>query len=70
MRFSRLLDLKVGDLLVLEGSEASPLPVFVQGRRKLTGAPRVAGGSLAVMLDRGFAEMKASPQFPNPGGIH
>jgi len=50
-----LLDLKVGDLLVLESSEASPLPVYVQGRRKLTGSPRVAGGSLAVAIDKGLS---------------
>jgi len=55
LSFSRLLDLKVGDLLVLEASEASPLPVYVEGRRKLTGSPRVAGGSLAVAIDRGLA---------------
>ena len=52
--FSRLLDLKVGDLLVLESSEAAPLPIYVEGRRKLSGSPRVAGGSLAVALDKGL----------------
>jgi len=60
LSFSRLLDLKVGDLLVLEASEASPLPVYVEGRRKLTGSPRVAGGSLAVAIDKGLAA--AAPQ--------
>jgi flagellar motor switch protein FliM len=55
LSFSKLLDLKVGDLLVLEASEASPLPVYVQGRRKLSGSPRVAGGSLAVALDKGLS---------------
>ncbi|MES1206790.1 MAG: FliM/FliN family flagellar motor switch protein [Pseudomonadota bacterium] len=64
LTFSKLLDLKVGDLLVLDGSESSPLPVYVQGRRKLSGAPRVAGGSLAVVLDRGFSDPRASRPFP------
>jgi flagellar motor switch protein FliM len=50
--FSRLLDLKVGDLLLLDGSESSPLPIYVQGRRKMTGVPRVVGGNLAVVVER------------------
>jgi hypothetical protein len=45
---------------VLEGSESSPLPIYVQGRRKLTGTPRVAGGSLAVTLDKGFSPPRAA----------
>lgn len=52
--FSRLLELKVGDLLTLDGSEQAPVPVYVQGRRKLQGAPRVVGGSMAVVLDQGL----------------
>jgi flagellar motor switch protein FliM len=54
INFSRLLDLKVGDLLVLDGSESAPLPVYVQGRRKMTGVPRVVGGSMAVVVERGL----------------
>jgi flagellar motor switch protein FliM len=68
LTFSKLLDLKVGDLLVLEGSESSPLPVYVQGRRKLTGSPRVAGGSLAVVLDRGLPEARGTRPFGPPAG--
>jgi flagellar motor switch protein FliM len=56
LTFSKLLDLKIGDLLVLDGSESSPLPIYVQGRRKLSGAPRVAGGSLAVVVDKGLSD--------------
>jgi flagellar motor switch protein FliM len=52
INFSRLLDLKAGDLLMLDGSESSPLPIYIQGRRKLTGVPRVVGGSMAVVVDR------------------
>ena len=63
LSFSKLLDLKVGDLLMLEGSESSPLPVYIQGRRKLTGAPRVVGGSLAVALDKGLGEARSARQF-------
>jgi flagellar motor switch protein FliM len=54
INFSRLLDLKVGDLLVLDGSESTPLPIYIQGRRKMTGVPRVVGGSMAVVLDHGL----------------
>jgi flagellar motor switch protein FliM len=73
LSFSRLLDLKVGDLLVLEASEASPLPVYVQGRRKLSGSPRVAGGSLAVALDKGLSAgrpTKASSPSSSPSLPH
>jgi flagellar motor switch protein FliM len=54
MSFSRLLELKAGDLLMLDGSESSPLPVYVQGRRKMSGMPSVVGGSMAVVLDHGL----------------
>jgi flagellar motor switch protein FliM len=52
--FSRLLELQVGDLIALDGSEQAPVPVYVQGRRKLQGAPRVVGGNLAVVLEQGL----------------
>ena len=66
MTFSKMMDLKVGDLMILEASEASPLPVYIQGRRKLQGAPRVAGGSLAVVLDNGLAAPTPSAHQPFP----
>lgn len=56
LNLSKLLELKTGDLLILDGSESSPLPIYVQGRRKLTGAPRVSGGSLAVVVDKGLGD--------------
>jgi len=59
LNFSKMLDLKVGDLLILDGGESSPLPVYVQGRKKLSGSPRVAGGSLAVMLDNGLTPSRS-----------
>jgi len=54
MTFSKLLELKVGDLLMLDGSESSPLPIYVQGRPKMTGLPRVVGGSMAVVVEQGL----------------
>lgn len=63
LSFSKLLDLKVGDLLVLDGSESSPLPIYIQGRRKLSGAPRVAGGSLAVVVDKGLGDARSGRPF-------
>jgi flagellar motor switch protein FliM len=64
--FSRMLDLDVGDLLVLDRSESSPLPIFVQGRHKLQGTPRVIGGSLAVVVEQGL-ESEKTPR-PISGG--
>ena len=52
LSFSKLLELKVGDLLMLDGSESAPLPIYVQGRRKMTGTPLVVGGSMAVTVEQ------------------
>jgi flagellar motor switch protein FliM len=52
----RLLDLDVGDVLTLGTSEGVSLPVFVEGRAKFTGQPKVVGGSMALELDRGPLE--------------
>jgi flagellar motor switch protein FliM len=60
LSFSRLLELKVGDLVTLDGSEAAPLPIYVQGRRKMTGVPRVMGGSLAVVIDKALVTGRAA----------
>ncbi len=54
MSFARLLELKAGDLLMLDGSESSPLAIYVQGRPKMTGLPRVVGGSMAVVVEQGL----------------
>jgi len=35
------------------------LPVYVQGRRKLSGSPRGAGGSLAIALAKGLTATPA-----------
>jgi flagellar motor switch protein FliM len=52
---SRLLALEVGDVLTLDTEEGHPIPIFVEGREKFAGMPRAAGGSHAVVLERGLA---------------
>lgn len=49
----RLLDLDPGALVMLGTSEGVSLPVFVQGRAKFTGQPKVEGGALCLEIDRG-----------------
>jgi flagellar motor switch protein FliM len=49
----RLLELSVGDVLPLSSSENDPIVLCVQGRPKLTGRPKVAGGNLAVVIEQG-----------------
>lgn len=48
-----LLDLEDGAVLTLGTSEGVPLPLYVQGRAKFTGQPRVVGGAMALEIDRG-----------------
>jgi flagellar motor switch protein FliM len=50
MKFQRLLDLDVGDVIVLSADETSPVPILVEGRRKLQGLPRISGGNLALEI--------------------
>jgi flagellar motor switch protein FliM len=65
INFSKLLELQLGDLLVLDASESSPLPVYVQGRPKMAGSPRVVGGSMAVVLENGLAGSKRPDARPH-----
>jgi len=59
MTVDELLDLEVGHVLMLGTSEGTPLPVFVQGRPKFTGQPKVVGGAIALELDAGpVAELR------------
>ena len=44
---------EVGDVITLGTSEGTSLPVFVQGKAKMTGQPRIEGGSVALEIDRG-----------------
>ena len=48
----RAAGLEVGQVLTLAANENAPLPVYVEGRLKATGTPRVVSGSMAVALDR------------------
>ena len=51
LRLEKLLELDVGDLIPLDADEQAPLPIYVQGRRKLSGSPCVSGGSLALRIE-------------------
>lgn len=53
LSLKKLLDLDVGAVLTLGTTEGVSLPVFVQGRAKFTGKPKVVGGSLGIEIDRG-----------------
>jgi flagellar motor switch protein FliM len=50
-KLSSLMDLKVGDVLVLDAEEGAPLPIYVQGVPKLVGIPKVSGGSMALVVE-------------------
>lgn len=59
MTIDQLLDLEVGHVLMLGTSEGASLPVFVQGKPKFTGQPKVVGGAIALELDAGpVAELR------------
>ncbi|MCA2977337.1 MAG: FliM/FliN family flagellar motor switch protein [Myxococcaceae bacterium] len=49
----QILDLEPGAVVMLGTSEGASLPVFVQGKAKFTGQPKVVGGAIAVELDHG-----------------
>lgn len=53
LTLQKLLDLEVGETITLGTSEGVSLPIFVQGRAKFTGQPRVVGGAIALEIDRG-----------------
>jgi len=55
LALGELMELKMGDIITLNTSEGSPLPVFVQGRQKMTASPRVVGGSMAVEILKAIA---------------
>ena len=52
LSLERLLALDVGEVVHLDTDERTRLPIFVQGRSKLAGSPRVSGGSLSVVVER------------------
>jgi flagellar motor switch protein FliM len=56
LNLRKLLDLDVGAVLTLGTSEGNSLPIYVQGRAKFTGKPKVIGGALNIEIDRGPVE--------------
>jgi flagellar motor switch protein FliM len=56
LQLGDLLELKVGDVITLNTSEGSPLPVFVQGRQKMTASPRVVGGGMAIEILKSISQ--------------
>jgi flagellar motor switch protein FliM len=62
LTLSDLLKLQVGEVLTLPSNETTPLPVFVQGRLKMSGSPRVVSGSTAVEILRALRAAPASRQ--------
>ena len=55
LNLADLVELKIGDVITLNTNESSPLPVFVQGRQKMTASPRVVGGGMAVEILKAIA---------------
>ena len=55
--FARFLELKEGDVLLLDSNEVGTLPVLVEGREKLRGTPSVSAGSMALVVERALAPM-------------
>jgi flagellar motor switch protein FliM len=60
--FAKLLELAAGDVLLLDTDEGRPIPVIVQGREKMTAAPTIAGGSLALIVEQ---PLRAPAQTPS-----
>jgi flagellar motor switch protein FliM len=60
--FARLLDLAIGDVVLLDTDEGRPVPVVVQGREKLRATPTVSGGSMAMVVDQ---PLRAPAQTPS-----
>jgi flagellar motor switch protein FliM len=69
VRLSRMLELEVGDVITLDTSEGSPLPLTVQGLPKLTGAPTVASGNLAFVVQQALGQPPAPARSTPPHGL-
>jgi flagellar motor switch protein FliM len=59
--FARMLDLNVGDVMLLDTDEGRPVPVIVQGREKLRGTPTISGGSIAMIVDQSLRSPSQTP---------
>ncbi len=68
MPFARLLDLKEGDVILLDTAEEGTLPVTIQGRHKLRGAPAVVGGSMALVIEAPLARPESPHSAPQTAG--
>ncbi len=64
LTLERLLSLEVGDVIGLDTAEAQPLNVYVEGRAKLTGSVKVAGGNLAMVVERDVHGREAGTAIP------
>lgn len=53
MTVRQILDLEPGAVMMLGTSEGASLPLFIQGKAKFTGQPKVVGGALALEIDAG-----------------
>jgi flagellar motor switch protein FliM len=61
LNLSELLSLETGHVLTLQANETDPMAIFVEGRAKTTGRPRVVSGSLAVALDHAVGKWPGEP---------
>jgi flagellar motor switch protein FliM len=61
VQLDRLLEFEVGDLLMLDSDEGSPLAIRVQGRDKLLANPRVHGGNIAMVVERTLVSEDHNP---------
>jgi flagellar motor switch protein FliM len=68
LSLNELLNMAVGDVLTLNTSETAPLPVFVQGRPKMTASPRVVGGGMAIEILRGINAAAPAGKRGGAGG--
>jgi flagellar motor switch protein FliM len=68
LNLADLVELKAGDIITLNTNESSPLPVFVQGRQKMTASPRVVGGGMAVEILKGIAQQNAPARAARAAG--
>jgi flagellar motor switch protein FliM len=67
LNLSELMGLEAGQVLTLNSNENAPLPVYVEGRLKATGTPRVVSGGMAVALDRPIGVLSQRPEKnPSP----
>jgi flagellar motor switch protein FliM len=66
LNLSELMGLDVGQVLTLNTNESAPLPVYVEGRLKATGSPRVVSGGMAVALDRPIGSITNRDKTPSP----